>query len=368
MMPCFTTDRALPRRHTLAVGSLLCALIAGCGSTQGDEPGVRVDPGAVDQALSSAPTSANSVRATPVVLSEEEWTFAGRDGHVIRTPHYRLFTTESDEVLRERMPLFLEHAIAHYRSAITELPLPSQKLDTYLMDNRPQWETLSKRLEGDRGEDLLLIERGGYASRGIGVYFDIGLYDTLAIAAHEGWHQYTQRTFRDPLPIWLEEGLATYMEGHAWRGGVPVFRSWQNLERFNALVRVNETGELLSVETIMTQRPTDLLGDDPKAVLRYYAQVWALTHFLMHGQGQIHADGLRQMLLDAAEGRLNQRLVASVGQQEASRAIGSRTGDAVARAYFGSDAAGLDTAYRAFVARITRSGARDAISTGRSPL
>ncbi len=360
--------RTMMARLTLPLLTGAIVLSGGCANDTMPEPSSRSDAAAVDRALEASGSTTSGVRATPIVLSQEAWTFSGRDGYIIRTPHYRLFTTESDQVLRERMPLFLEHAIAHYRSAIAELPTPSQKLDTYLMDNRPQWETLSKRLEGERGASLLQIQRGGYASRGVGVYFDIGLYDTLAIAAHEGWHQYTQRTFRDPLPVWLEEGLATYMEGHSWRGGIPVFRSWQNLERFNALTRVTEASELLSVETLMTQRPTDLLTDDPDSVLRYYAQVWALTHFFMHAEEGRYAPGLRSLLNDAVEGSLNRRLVDVVGQAEASRSIGSRTGDAVARAYFESDGAGLDEAYRAFVANITRSGARDAISTGRSPL
>ncbi|MEM1423440.1 MAG: DUF1570 domain-containing protein [Planctomycetota bacterium] len=363
-----TTTRT-PIRSLLPVAlAATGVVIAGCAGSNEPEPGVRQDPIVVDRALASGGAPVGSVRVTPVVLSEEAWSFAGRDGFTIRTPHYRLYTTESDSILRERMPLFLEHAIAHYRTAIAELPDPPQKLDTYLMDNRPQWELLSKRLEGERGEDLLQIQRGGYASRGIGVYFDIGLYDTLAIAAHEGWHQYTQRTFRDALPVWLEEGLATFMEGHAWRGGEPVFRSWQNLERFNALSSVNASGGLLSLETIMTQRPTDLIVDDPDGVLRYYAQVWALTHFLLYAEGGAYAEGLRAALEDAVDGQLSQRIVASVGRAEASRALGSRTGDAILRAYMGKDASELETAYRAFVARITRTGARDAISTGRSPL
>lgn len=343
------------------------ALLAGCGSqpktTTDDAEAARVD-----RVLSDASASQGSVRATAIVLSEDEWSFGGREGYVIRTPHYRLYTTESDDVLRTRMPLFLEYAFAHYRGAITELPLPSQKLDTYLMDNRPQWDTLTKRLLGEAGENIGQIQRGGYASRGLGVYFDIGLYDTLAIAAHEGWHQYTQRTFRDPLPIWLEEGLATYMEGHAWRGGVPVFRSWQNTERFDALRAIVDSGTLLSVETLMSQRPTDLLEGDSRGVLRFYAQVWALTHFLMHGEGGVYAESLGELLTDAAEGRLSEKLVALVGQRDAALALGSRTGDAVSRVYFQASGEELDGAYRRFVEDITRPGARNAIVGGRSPL
>ena len=351
---------------TLAIAAVIS--LAGCASDSPEGPRARSDASAVDRALSGGDASDTPITALPVVLSEDEWSFGGREGYLIRTAHYRLFTTESDDVLRERMPLFLEYAIAHYRTAITELPLPSQKLDTYLMDNRPQWETLTKRLLGTQGEPLQQIQRGGYASRGLGVYFDIGLYDTLAIAAHEGWHQYTQRTFRDPLPVWLEEGIATYMEGHAWSGGTPSFRSWQNLERFNTLTRVNESGELLSVQTLMTQSPGELLTDDPNSVLRYYAQVWALTHFLMYGDNGAHTEGLKQLLEDAADGKMIPRLVREVGQREASVAVGSRTGDAVARAYFGGDSTSLEQAYQDFVTRITRVGSRDAISVGRSPL
>ena len=361
-------NRAGTPKNLLALSVLAGVIIAGCSSSREAEPGVSHDPVVVDRALSGSESEESGVRATPVVLSEQEWCFAGRDGVTIRTPHYRLYTTESDEVLRERMPLFLEHAIAHYRTAVGDLPAPPAKLDTYLMDNRPQRETLSKRLHGDQSGDILQIQRGGYAARGVGGYFDIGLYDTLSIAAHEGWHQYTQRTFRDPLPIWLEEGLATFMEGHAWRSGRPVFRSWQNLERFNALANASASGNLYPLQTLVRLSPNELITSDPEGLLRYYAQVWALTHFLAYGQGGMHAEALARALDDAVEGELTDRLIAAIGRPETSRSLGSRLGDGVLRAYVGTAAASLDEAYQAFIARLTRTGARDAISSGRSPI
>lgn len=136
----------------------------------------------------AAPAESSEAPAatTPEVLSTEPWTFGGQTGLVIRTRHYRIYTTEKNQVLRDRMASFTEHALTHYRTAIIRLPAPPQRLDTYLMDTRPQWEQVTKLLMGEQSEQLVKIQRGGFASRGIGVYYDLGLFDTMAIAAHEG--------------------------------------------------------------------------------------------------------------------------------------------------------------------------------------
>jgi hypothetical protein len=69
---------------------------------------------------------------------------------------------------------------------------------------------------GSDAEVYLKIQRGGFAASGRAILYDIGPRDTFAIAAHEGWHQYTQKSFRAPLTVSFEEGLATYMEGFRW--------------------------------------------------------------------------------------------------------------------------------------------------------
>lgn len=347
-------------RHRLLIASFGVVAVAGCA---------RQDAGDIMLGdLGAEQITQVSVEARPEVLSSEAWTFGATPGEVIRTTHYRIFTTESNKGARRRLASFSEHALAHYRTALGPLPSPPVRLDTYLMDNRPQWERLTKQLMGTQANQLLAIQRGGYASRGIGVYYDLGLFDTCAIAAHEGWHQYTQRTFRDPLPIWLEEGIATYMEGHSWSGTTPIFRAWSNVERFDQLRRAANKNTLLKLDVLLNSRPQDYVSQVNDSLLTYYAQLWALSHFLNEGEQGIHSGPLRQLISDAAEGNCRKVLTNKLGSRRANLAFATRSGDAFVEAYFNTDLTAMSQAYDRFLQSIVRPGARDAIVAGRSPI
>lgn len=313
--------------------------------------------------------STPSVEATPRVISEEAWTFGGRPGLVIRTPHYRVFTTESDELLRTRMVSFLEYAMAHYRSAIAPLPAPRTKLDVYLMDNRPQWEEVTQRLMGDRASRLRRIERGGYASRGIGVYYDLGLHDTLSIASHEGWHQYTQRVFRTRLPTWLEEGLATYMEGYRFDGSVPRFVSWSNVERFDRLRQSVVAGRMIPLSRLVGMSPGDEIEHAGAGLLDFYAHVWALVHFLEEGEGARYRSGLAQILEDASSGELERALIKGVGRgRGVGRVDRPDLASVLFEVYFGSSMGEMEEEFARFCEAIVRTGSRERIVSGLAPL
>jgi hypothetical protein len=302
------------------------------------------------------------------ILSREPWKYATAEGEILRTANYRIYAATDDPVIRTRLAMFLEHALAHYRTALAPLPGPQTKLDTYLMNNRPQWERITKQLMGAQAESLLKITRGGYASRGFGVFYSIGLFDTLAIAGHEGWHQFTQKTFKEPLPAWLEEGLATFMEGHRWEQSVPVFRPWSNVQRFDQLRKAGNLGQLLSLEELLDSRPQDFLNSTDDRVLTFYAQLWALTHFLNEGDGRKYAAGLRWAVIDAAEGRLSAAVRSRIGDGESASALAARTGPGVFLAYFTEDLSKASEEYAFFVEGLTRTGSRGAVVDGRSPL
>jgi hypothetical protein len=236
------------------------------------------------------------------------------------------------------------------------------------MDNRPQWERLTQRLMADQARELTRIQRGGYASRGIGVYYDLGLFDTCAIAAHEGWHQYTQRTFRDPLPVWLEEGIATYMEGHSWMQATPVFRPWTNTERFDQLRRAVNAGTMISLGDLLEARPQDFVERVDDSLLTYYAQLWVLVHFLNEGEEGRYAGALRRVLQDAAAGSVRGRIAEKLGARAANQSMAMRSGAAVFDVYFSQDLAGASAAYEVFLRAAVRPGSRDAVVAGRSPV
>lgn len=331
----------------------------------------------VERAASST-TSLRPLAAavhTPGVISTDPWTFGSTDGHTIRTEHYRVFTTESSPILRERITDFLERALAHYRTAAVDdapLPAPPLRLDTYLMDNRAQWRTLTKRLLRDKADNALAIGRGGYATRGIGAYYDIGLYDTLAVAAHEGWHQYTQRTFRQPLPTWLEEGMATFMEGHRWSNGAVDLSPWANVERFDTLRHLHADGRLVTLAELINTSPMELVSGEQVTLLGYYAQCWALVHFLESGDDGRYRPGLVRLLRDAAEGDLGRKLrTLGVPTIRANRAILSRRGPALLRAYVllpvDMTMDDLEARYGDFVEQLVAVGSRDRIVQGQPP-
>jgi hypothetical protein len=304
--------------------------------------------------------------------TSEAWTFQGVRGQLVRTPHYRLFTTERDPILTGMLPAFMETNLARYRNEFGPLPAPSFKLDVFLLRDRAQWLALTKQIMGAEGDAYQSIGRGGFAAGGRSLLWNIGLRDTLALAAHEGWHQYTQRAFRDPLPLWLDEGIATYMEGLRLDPAAPgdsmiAPSPWANLERSRALHVASDSGSLLPLSKLLDVSPRELLANTPEQSLAYYAQVWALALFLNFDHAGEHRAALANALHDAADGTLLARVERVAGSQGAARTRDDRRGPGVVLAYFGNDIDALDTRYRAFIARLLAAGEMERTTRGIPP-
>jgi hypothetical protein len=315
----------------------------------------------------TSPAVISTAPATPAprtaVTSIEPWSFHGAPGKLIRTPWHRLFTTETDQILLDALPSFLETCLDRYTTEFGPLPRPPMQLDTFLMNSRQQWARLTRQVMGDHATPYLLIERGGFSSGGRALLWSIGRADTLAIAAHEGWHQYTQRTFKDELPTWLEEGIAVYFEGmiieHA-RPLSPRPAPWANNERYEQLRSAANRGQLAPLSELLTSRPEALIHTGADPTLTYYAQVWALIHFLREHDGGRYRAALHQLLLDAAEGRLATPVAQSHHTADASAHI--------FRTWFDPDLARADREFSHFVMSILDPAARAKITRGQSPL
>lgn len=362
----------MPPRCAILFLALAAALATlGCASTSPRAPAASSQsPG-----LPSRPAAASSV-----LESVEDWTYDGDKGLILRTPHFRVYTTQTEPILIQRLPDFLESAMHHYRTAIPSaagaqpLPPPEIKLDTFVLRSRSQWERLTKQLLADRAGPYLRIPRGGFAYGGRALLFDIGTQDTMAILAHEGWHQYTQRTFTQSLPIWLDEGIATYMEGHRWsaperdRGSRAVFLPWANVERFDALRNAAARDAIAPLSSLLESVPANLIGPGGESgdALTYYGQVWALTHFLVEGADGRYRDGFAKLLDDAASGNLVRNVIAVCGPAGA-RGLSSRLGPSIFITYFNRNLDEAESEYRAFVDRLVQPGSRGPIVEGRSP-
>lgn len=332
-----------------ALGAAALSLAAGgCAAPAAPQPS-RASPAMLKE----------TAGARPVVKSTAPWSFQGHPGKVIRTQSYRIFTTETDQLLLDALPAFLEECLQRYTSEFGMLPQPPMQLDTFLMHDRQQWMQLTRQVMGDQSATYLLIDRGGFSSGGRALLWTIGRYDTLAIAAHEGWHQYTQRTFRDELPTWLEEGIGVYMEGFVAERARPLSprpSGWANIERYEQLQLAASQGELMPLAELLAASPEHLIHSGTEATLTYYAQVWALVHFLREANGGLHRHALHRLLADAAEGRL--KVDAGI----------EADGATIFRIFFDDDLARADREFSQFVMKLMAPGVRQRIGRGESPV
>jgi hypothetical protein len=306
-----------------------------------------------------------------LVLSSEPWTVESAQGRMVTTPSYRLFTTSGKAYITDNMPAFLEAALTHYTGALGALPLPPGSMEVYLMDTRSQWEAMTRRFMGEDADVYLRIQKGGFTSDSRAILYDIGRRDTFAITAHEGWHVYTQRTFRNALPVWLEEGLACYMEGFRWDPSAadrPTFQPWSNFERFDQLRWGVRADRLMPLDRLVMSSPQDLIARDANAALFYYAQVWALVHFLNEGEDGVYSERLRALLADAAAGRLVPRIQKELGQRAARSFVQRKQGVDLLSLYFGRTPQEMQPGFDAFLDRVVKTGTRQQIWQGKSPL
>ena len=333
----------------LALGAAIAGCVADRSATMADAP---------DPAATPAINASDELAEVPV--ERQPWQFAGHDGQIIITPHYNLHTTLSRHSVLNRLPLFMERGLVQYTTAFGRLPMPESRLETYLFETRNQWEAKTRQMLPDQAATFLTLGRGGFTTRGTSVLYYIGRSDTLAIAAHEGWHQYSQLALGTQIPLWLEEGIATYMEGyHSYPDGVPKFRPWANLERYHTLRRAVRADRMIPLTELLRRSPQSFLADGKTRLLVYYAQVWAIVHFLDEGEDGRYRDALRRVLIDASQGKL-------AGREQS--ADGRRLGPGVITAYFDPDLEAFEKRYLQFVHRIVRTGGRNRIVQGRSPL
>ena len=228
---------------------------------------------------------------------------------------------------------------------------------------------LADRL-GYPAETLDQVPTGAVKSfAGVGYFFslaDLGegdfLFGEVALrsGAARGYVRVDWYT-ADALPTWLEEGVATFMEGSRWDRDAPIFLPWANIERYDQLRRASAQGWLAPLDELLGASPPETLGRVDEAGVTYYAQVWALVHFLNEGANERYRAGLRELLADSAEGRVGAVLRARLG------AGAPRDGRAVFAAYFNPDLDEAAEQYAVFVDTLAGAGARDAVAAGLSP-
>jgi hypothetical protein len=361
-------------RGWAAIGACVAAALAGCAAPSADVAVKgRAEPPRPAAVAEPAPVVAPGPAISAPIRSVSAWDEGGGPGVLVRTERYNLRLAVKDPVFRDRLPAYMEACSEAYARALGPLPIPSEPMDLYVFASRAPWEAWTRRTLGRDAELYLGLGRGGFTTDGTSVLYDIGRVDTLTILAHEGWHQFSQKSLKEPLPTWLEEGLACWMEGTRMnRDGQPTaFRPWRNFERWNEARNAVTGDRTMTLEELLETSPQECLQQGKDDLLTYYAQVWALVHFLHDAEGGRYRAALQAMVRDAAEGRFIDRLEASAHAGTgavARRAARSRTGALAVREYVDPSLDRLAVQYDQFLRDITRRGAGDRIFKGENPL
>ncbi len=238
----------------------------------------------------------------PLVPEAEPWTFGEIEGWDIEIPHYRIYTTVQDDLLLEKLPIFLETAYKQYLAFLPQAQPDEEPLEIYLFDRRSEWETYTRQNMGPSAENYLKITAGGYSYNGIGVAYLLERYHTFGILAHEGFHQFANSRLAHRIPAWMEEGLACNFEAHFWRAGKPEFAPDLNEFRLKALKQAIRRDSLFPLSEILAMDSGQAVAMPAERTATFYAQAWALTRFLQEGRNGKYRQAFRQMLSDAADG------------------------------------------------------------------
>lgn len=288
-------------------------------------------------------------------LATTPWKFGHTDGTLITTPHFRLYTTIKDPLYQRLLVQVLEAAHDRFAALNGSHAAPGL-MDCYVFGTRPDWELFTRLRMGSNAPVYLQISAGGYCQEGVFAGYDIGRDSTLSVVAHEAFHQYSWFAYKDRLPSWLEEGLATQSEALAWEGATPRFEPKLNDRRRAALRAAVREKRLWKLEDLTTTHAGRVVQKSQKQVDAYYAQLWALVLFLEQGK---YRPGLQRLLADARQGTLSQSLAGTgLSQRDIQRYTerwNQTAGPLYLRKYIHHDLHALEKEYIAFMRNLAES-------------
>ncbi len=302
---------------------------------------------------------AEQLRNEPAVKDVQTWDNPYSNGLIIRTKHYRIYTTLLEPLMLRQVPAYMESAFRAYQS---QLPAPiesSQIFDIYLFANRGQWEQFTHTFVGNNAPLYLQIKKGAYVANGTCVAYNIGRKQTFSVLGHEGWHQFNQHLFAYRLPSWLDEGIATLFETCKYSKGRFLFEPDKNLMRLGSLKQTMQTGQLIPLRQLIALNPGQVVGHNgtDDAVIAFYAQNYALVRFLREHNYGIRLRKYHAMMLGGAEGTWPLKAEYTDLAADRSRPLTVNWNTVVAPTlfayYIDPDIAKLEAEYRAFCRKIT---------------
>jgi hypothetical protein len=293
----------------------------------------------------------------PITPETQEWTSpTGVQGVQMLTDHFDLRVTARDPVLREYLPTFMEGAYAAYECTVPQAQPQPERLIIYLFDTRDQWARFTRGFSPANAETYLHILSGGYTDypSATAVAFDLRRDRTLSLLAHEGMHQYFARNFPEPVPAWVNEGLATQFESFELNGPHPNFTPRRNYSRKNHLRElISERDELIPLADLLRMDAGQAVRGVQYGSRAYYAQIWSLVLFLKEGPAPIgYRQSFANLLADVGTDRMTTAIRAQRVATPDSDAMSD--GEMVFRHYISEDLPRVEADYREFAEALLR--------------
>jgi hypothetical protein len=290
----------------------------------------------------------------PVRVEARPWPQGGPDGVELITDHFHLRLTARDPALRAVLPAFLEAAHGEYARIIPPTGPDPRRLPVYLFETRQEWVRFTRRFAPAQADTYLHIQAGGYTDQrtGIAAAFDISRDRTLSLLAHEGFHQYAALHLPEPLPAWLNEGLACQFEAFRLEGDRPAFTPRRNLLRLEALREALTLEEgFIPPARLLRMDAGQAVRDPGRSTRMFYAQLWSTVLYLREPSGP-YARGFAALLADAGTPRLKAAIRA---RRLADPTAGSFSDPEIAfHCYITPDLDGFMAGYRAFAEALAR--------------
>ena len=233
---------------------------------------------------------------------------------------YYVITSDVSDPVAQRIAAHLDAVCQTYLANLP--PLAAQpKLPVYLFSHRQDYLDYAGKLGADPAS---LSTTGCFWAtdkwQGIIVCLDgtRNLSPTLLTLQHECTHQYLYARYGKHVPIWLNEGLATYLKyGVIGKEGmligiVPVYTLG---DVYGAI----KQGTYVPLAKLLTLSHADwlaLTATDPKTAHLCYEEAWSVVHFLMHGKEGANRQRMFDYLLQTSQGWSQTRIFSEVFQMD----------------------------------------------------
>lgn len=277
------------------------------------------------------------------------WPLKSHCGWILETPHYQIFTTVKDRDFHAAAATLAEGQYLRFHGDLAVEP--REKMTVYVFADVNQWVAFTEARFPARARDYIRIRSGGYAVENLAVFYYLGRFPTLTIMAHELFHLYiNQAASPEPVPAWINEGLATYYEAHEWEGCTSVFTPNKNLFRRNNLSDALCRKKLFPLKQLLETHAGEIGKLPQPQVLTYYAQLWGLIQYLQDPCSGVYHANFKRLMCELGTRAMSVKVRGYLATVQVSEKMSF--GEAAFRAYISDDLERFEEDFCSYLPRL----------------